>query len=113
LEHALIIEDDGVVACNVETIRAKRGDTSFDALETEAEQLHAAEQLQRADLVAADERVDRVSIRQTICARRLAPTVHILGVVGDASLGRPHGMDRQALHGRTADRGRSASSQPD
>lgn len=84
--RVLIIENEAVIAFNVQTILAEIGYTASDLVDTEAEAVGAAEQ-RWPDLIVADERLrmgSGIDAARTICARRLVPTVHILGVFGDA-----------------------------
>lgn len=86
MKHALIIENEAVIAFNVQTILAEIGYTSSDLVDTEAGALHAAEQ-RWPDLIVADERLrvgSGIDAARTICAKCPVPVVHILGVFGDA-----------------------------
>jgi CheY-like chemotaxis protein len=79
--HALIIEDQALIAMMVEDELCALGFTSFDVATTQQEAIAAAER-RCPDLITADDRlttgsgIDAVRI---ICAELSIPTVYIVG----------------------------------
>jgi CheY-like chemotaxis protein len=77
--HALIIEDQFLVAALIEDVLRELGYTSFDLVDTEAEAIQAARE-RCPDLIIADERLSEgsgVKAVRVICADRSIPVVFI------------------------------------
>ncbi|HEY5712148.1 MAG TPA: response regulator [Allosphingosinicella sp.] len=77
--HALIIEDQFLVAALIEDVLRDLGFASFDVVDTEAEAIRVAG-VRCPDLVTVDERLSAgsgVSAVRAICANRSIPAVFI------------------------------------
>lgn len=77
--HALIIEDQFLVAAQIEDVLRSLGYTSFDTVDTEVNAILAAEQ-RCPDLIAADQRIAEgtgVEAVRAICIARPIPVVFI------------------------------------
>lgn len=77
--HALIIEDQFLIATLIEEILRDLGYTSFDLAEREAEAIAAAERM-CPELIIADQRLTDgtgVAAVRTICAERAIPVVFV------------------------------------
>jgi CheY-like chemotaxis protein len=77
--HALIIEDQFLIATLVEDVLRTFGYTSFDMVEGEMEAIRAAER-RCPDLITADHRLTQgtgVNAVRAICATRAIPVVFI------------------------------------
>lgn len=102
--HALIIEDQFLIAMLIEEELREIGYTSFDIADREPLAVEAA-RLRVPDLVTADDRLAEgtgVSAAKAICEREPVPVIFIVGnpydvapLVGDAVLiGKPFGGER-------------------
>lgn len=79
--HALIIEDQFLIAALIEEELRDLGYTSFDVVDRELSAVAAAEQT-CPDLITADERItdgSGVVAVQKICAEQVIPVVFIVG----------------------------------
>lgn len=79
MSHALIIEDEFLIACLIEDALAELGYTSFDLAATAAEAIAAAEQ-RCPDLIVADNRLASgtgVEAVREICAGKTIPVVFL------------------------------------
>ena len=77
--HALIIEDQFLVAAQIEDVLRDLGFTSFDMVDTEVKAILAAEQ-RCPDLITADQRIavgTGVESVRAICIARAIPVVFI------------------------------------
>jgi DNA-binding response OmpR family regulator len=77
--HALIIEDQFLVAALIEDVLSGFGYTSFDAVDGEAAAIRAAE-VRRPDLITVDHRISEgsgVGAVRAICAAAAVPVVFI------------------------------------
>jgi two-component system, response regulator PdtaR len=77
--HALIIEDQFLVAAFIEDVLRGIGYTSFDIVDREDDAIRAAEE-RCPDLITADHRITSgsgVQAVRVICARRAIPVVFI------------------------------------
>ena len=80
MKHALIIEDQLVIALMIQDYLEARGYGSFDIATTQAEAIHFAEQ-RCPDLITADDRLDHGSGVQAIrhiCRDMAIPVVFIV-----------------------------------
>jgi DNA-binding response OmpR family regulator len=85
--HALIIEDNAILAFAVEDELREMGYTSFDTVQSEDKAIAAAER-RCPDLITADVRLtsgNGVSAVKTICADRSIAVVFIVGNRSDVS----------------------------
>ncbi|HEY5072580.1 MAG TPA: response regulator [Caulobacteraceae bacterium] len=80
--HALIIEDEMLIALEVETLLEDLGFESFDIADTEDEALHCAER-HRPDLITADIRIiggsGIAAVRAITEALGAIPVVYVTG----------------------------------
>jgi CheY-like chemotaxis protein len=77
--HALVIEDQFLVATLIEDVLRDLGFTSFDTVDTEPAAILASEQ-RRPDLITADEQLTEgsgVKAVRAICEERAIPVVFI------------------------------------
>jgi len=99
--HALIIEDQFLVAALIEDVLRSLGYTSFDAVDREDDAIRAAEE-RCPDLITADHRITSgsgVSAVRVICANRAIPVVFISAyrsevqklAPGEVLIGKPFG----------------------
>jgi CheY-like chemotaxis protein len=99
--HALIIEDQFLVAALIEDVLRSLGYTSFDAVDREDDAIRAAE-ARCPDLITADHRITSgsgVNAVRVICANRAIPVVFISAyrsevqklVPGAVLIGKPFG----------------------
>jgi DNA-binding response OmpR family regulator len=79
--HALVIEDQFLIATLIEDELRELGYTSFDIVAREQEAVHAAK-LRRPDLITADDTLTDgsgvVAVKE-ICANHVIPVVFIVG----------------------------------
>jgi CheY-like chemotaxis protein len=83
--HALIIEDEPIVAMSIEDILTEHGFTSFD-LVTSTEQAIEAAQLRCPDLITADVELNPgsgIEAVEQICAGPPIPVIFITGSPND------------------------------
>ncbi len=79
--HALIIEDEVLVAILIEDYLRERGYTSFDLVATEEEAVSAAK-ARCPDLISSDVRLAQgsgITAVQEICSERTIPVIFITG----------------------------------
>jgi len=79
--HALIIEDQAIIAMMLEDELCELGYTSFDVADTQEEAISAAKR-RCPDLIAADDRLTTgsgIAAVRIICAEQSIPTVYIVG----------------------------------
>lgn len=79
--HALVIEDQDLIASLIEDELRELGYTSFDVVAREKEAVRAAEE-RCPDLITADDRIadgSGVLAVQEICANQVIPVVFIVG----------------------------------
>src|SRR3954466_13210195 len=80
--HALIIEDEMIIALEVEGLLADLGFTSFDVADTQAQAVAAA-RARRPDLVTADYRIiggtGLDAVADIVSAIRPVPVVYVAG----------------------------------
>jgi DNA-binding response OmpR family regulator len=79
--HALVIEDQFLIATLIEAELAELGYSSCDIVDTEAAAIEAA-RVRPPDIITADDRLTSgtgVSAVQAICAGQIIPVVFIVG----------------------------------
>jgi CheY-like chemotaxis protein len=90
--HALVIEDQFLIATLIEDELAELGYTSCDIVDTEGAAILAA--IRRCpDLITADDRLASgtgISAVQQICADQIIPVVFAVGDPGNLTLPVPH-----------------------
>lgn len=95
--HALIIEDDPLIAASIEAELRDLGFGSFDVARSEPEAVASAER-RRPDLVTVDAKLEQgsgVEAAMTICSRDAIPVIVITGypfhvtLQGVVTLGKP------------------------
>lgn len=79
--HALIIEDEYIIAITMESVLADLGYLTFDFAATEPQAIGAAEK-QCPDLIIADHRITNgtgIEAVQAICSEKAIPVVFVTG----------------------------------
>ena len=90
--HALIIEDESLIAMSIEDILAECGFTSFDVVSS-AEQAVIAARLRCPDLITADVQLNPgsgIDAVDQICAGPPIPVIFITGSPADVVRRMPH-----------------------